>query len=267
MRARHCGRHTRGAPDRLRAPPRAPQPASVLPPRPELSGAFSETVVGAVFQDSAASQRAAPVRCGRSSKQSKNSRLPINGSLSSFHDSHPLRAPRRALSPALDMQFGPKSGPPPVANARRRGAPAGRRRKPEIPRSEHQKHLDELSACRAPERRFFRLSQRPRRARGRRRARARDSLLRVFRPSSDFTRPSPPAERERQPRKPSATRSTWRASAAPWSSSSSSARRSPMPSANRRRGARWAPTPARARATPSSPRTTTSSWTGPTCPG
>ena len=49
MRARHCGRYTRGAPDRLRAPPRAPQPASVLPPRPELSGAFSETVVGAVF--------------------------------------------------------------------------------------------------------------------------------------------------------------------------------------------------------------------------
>jgi hypothetical protein len=40
-----------------------------------------------------------------------------------------------------------------------------------------------------------------------------------------------------------------------------------MPSANRRRGARWAPTPARARATPSSPRTTTSSWTDPRSPG
>ena len=54
---------------------------------------------------------------------------------------------------------------------------------------------------------------------------------------------------------------------APCSSSSSSARRSPMPSARLPRGARWARTPARARATPSSLRTTTSSWTRPRFPG
>ena len=84
-------------------------------------------------------------------------------------------------------------------------------------------------------------------------------------PPRDPRRPS----RERQPRKPSATRSTWRASAAPWSGSSSSAPRSPILTPTRRPapGARWAPTPARARATPSSLRTTASSWTRRGFPG
>ena len=206
----------RGRPSPPRCCPRAPNCRARFPRRSWVP--FSK------IQRRVNAPRPCAAGCGRSSKQSKNSRLPINGSLSSFHDSHLLRAPRRALSPALDMQFGPKSGPPPVANARRRGAPAGRRRKPEIPRSEHQKHLDELSACRAPERRSsVSLNGLDAREGGVERERETRSG-RVFRPSSDFLRPSPPAERERQPRKPSATRSTWRASAAPWSSSSSSAR-------------------------------------------
>ena len=140
MRARHCGRHTRGAPDRLRAPPRAPQPASVLPPRPELSGAFSETVVGAVFQDSAASQRAAPVRCGlrpieqtvekfasSDKRLSHRSTIPILFARPGVH-SHPhstcSSAPSRARPPSRTRGAGAH---PPAAGASPRSRAASTR--------------------------------------------------------------------------------------------------------------------------------------------
>ena len=92
------------------------------------------------------------------------------------------------------MQFGPKSGPPPAANSRRRGAPAGRRRKPQIPRSEHQKHLDELCACRAPERRFFRFPFNGPRHHAREASSAtRETRSFASRPTSDPKLPSSPS--------------------------------------------------------------------------
>jgi len=115
-RARHDGEDARWLPDRLQAPPRAPQPPRC--PRPELSGAR--------FPRSVPSRRAgeSTLMIEQSSKQSKKSRVPINGSYRRFPASS--RALPRTLTRAHHA-VRPQVGPAP----RRELAARGRTRRPQ----------------------------------------------------------------------------------------------------------------------------------------
>ena len=113
----------------------------------------------------------------------------LSSSISSLFARPPAHShPRAPCSSA------PSRARPPPRTRGAGGAPAGRRRKPQIPRSEHQKHLDELCACRAPERRFFRFPFNGPRHHAREASSAtRETRSFASRPTSDPKLPSSPS--------------------------------------------------------------------------